>query len=85
MTDHVEASWTNDEVAVLARARSAKRDLELMVDRIQASGSLLDPEPLAEFGRFLKQEAYPAALGYARLLHSHYPPPSSPPPRGGGK
>jgi hypothetical protein len=29
--------------------------------------------------------AYPAALGYARLLYSRYPPPSSPLSRGGGK
>jgi hypothetical protein len=85
VTDHLQPSWTNEQVTALARARSAKRYLESMVDRIQASGSLLDPEPLADLGRFVNQVAYPAALSYARLLHSRYSTPSSPLLRGGGK
>src|SRR5207249_4297805 len=76
--------WTNEELTILTRARSAKRELESFLDRILASSSLLDPEPLAELGRFLSQEAHPAARAYARLLRSHYRVSSSPQMRGGG-
>jgi hypothetical protein len=79
-------SLTEDEADILARARAAKRHLEAVIDRMQGSNALLDPEPLAELVRVLNQETYPAASAYARLLASRYPlPPSSPRPRGGGK
>lgn len=84
MTELRPHSWTDDEVMILDRARSAKRRLESLLDRMVASGPPLDPEPLAELGRFLNEEASPAARAYARLLCSHYPPPSSPQLRGGG-
>lgn len=84
MTEPHPPSWTDDEVAILTRARSAKRHLESLLDRITASGSPLDPQPLVELARFLTQEAYPAARAYARLLRSHYPPRPSPQLRGGG-
>jgi hypothetical protein len=73
-----------DETSQLAHIRSVEQRLELWLDRILGSGPVLDPTQLAELRRFLDEEACPAALAYADLLHSRYPTSPFPPVGGGG-
>ena len=53
----------------MERAVAARRRLEVLVDRISASGAL-DPAVLGELARFLTDEALPAARAYEAMLEA---------------
>lgn len=67
MTQVIQHGGSDSDAPVIDQAGVVRRHLEILIDRVNASGAL-DLALLRELDRFLRDEALPAAEAYEHVL-----------------